>query len=58
MRKLTDTQKLLQAIYIKYKCKSMDEAWQKYHQLYDDIELEPQEFITKPIPQRGKESMD
>lgn len=51
MPKQNDTQKLLQSIYIKNKCKSMDEAWKIYRQMYEDVELEPKkECRLKPMP--------
>jgi hypothetical protein len=57
MRKQNDTQKLLQTILIKHKCKTIEEAWQIYRQQYEDVELDSAKmtkpFTTKPIPTRG-----
>jgi hypothetical protein len=55
MRKQNDTQKLLQSIYIKNNCKSMEEAWTIYRQMYEDVELEPREFKTKPVQGTARE---
>jgi hypothetical protein len=41
MAKKSKTQDLLEAIMVQYKIKDVQEAWKKYHQLYEDQEAEP-----------------
>lgn len=41
-KKPTHTQQLIEDIFIRYQCKSMDEAWRIYRQKYEvDKELDP-----------------
>jgi hypothetical protein len=50
MKRKTHTQNLIEAIMVKHKCKSLTEAWDIYHGMYE--ELDPKRansFVSKPI---------